>query len=390
MDVKTIIAVFLISSSLAFSQTIARVETIKISSMELKQEREILVYTPQGYDEALHTRFDVIYVFDCQNREFFDYAHSTLSFLEEFLWKKFIVVGITSPYNEDQDYDRNNDLLPVLKSKEALDRYPYSGNADNFLKYLKNEVSPYVDKNYRTMNKRIAVGHSLGASFILYSLFNEPDLFTDYIAISPNLAYDQNSLAKQFLSFDFNQLAEKKFLYLSSANEGQEYWQHWKPARKLVHQFLKDSVNGAKLALIIKEYPQEGHLNVFPKSYQNGIDEYLRYFAENYNSFLSKDTFKVTIRLTVPNKNDSVYMTGNQGTLSNWELADKVQFNKISDYQRELTLNLQSPLQFKLTRGSWDTEALVKGNDAMKELSLNMTEDMEVHYDIINWDDNIE
>ena len=83
-------------------------------------------------------------------------------------------------------------------------------------------------------------------------------------------------------------------------------------------------------------------------------------------------------------------MTGNQGLLSNWELADKVKFNKISDYQRELTLILQSPLQFKLTRGSWDTEALVKGNDAMKELSLNMTEDMEVHYEIINWDDNIE
>ncbi len=391
MNIKTLFITLLLTFPLvAFGQSIAQIATIKINSSELNQEREILVYTPQGYNESLYTSFDVIYVFDSQNREFFDYAHSTISFLEEFLWKKFIVVGITSPYIEDQNYGRHNDMLPVLRSKEAIKRYPYSGNADNFLKYVKNEVYPYIEKNYRTMNKRIAVGHSLSASFILYSLINEPDLFTDYVAISPNLAYDRNRLANKFIGFDFNQLQEKKFLYLSNANEGENYWTHWKPARESVYQFLKDSLITDKLEVRIKEYPNEGHLNVFPESYKNGINEYLSYFATNYKSFLSKNTFQVKITVTAPNKNDKVYITGNQEVLSNWELPDKIMLNKVSDYQREITLSLQSPVQFKLTRGSWDTEALVKGNAAMRELTLTTTNNTEVSYEILNWDDKIE
>ena len=97
------IAIILLFSLGALGQDIAEVKTIKISSSELNQERDILIYTPSGYNESEHTKFDVIYVFDSQNRGFFDYAHSTISFFEDFLWKDFIVVGINSPYIEEQD-----------------------------------------------------------------------------------------------------------------------------------------------------------------------------------------------------------------------------------------------------------------------------------------------
>jgi hypothetical protein len=35
--------------------------------------------------------------------------------------------------------------------------------------------------------------------------------------------------------------------------------------------------------------------------------------------------------------------------------------NKVSEYERELSLKLKSPAQFKFTRGSWDSEAEVIG-----------------------------
>jgi|TARA_B110000240_G_C13439752_1_gene427507 predicted alpha/beta superfamily hydrolase len=391
MNIKLhLIALSLICLTDMFGQDIANVQNIKINSLELNQEREILVYTPQGYDESSHTSFDVIYVFDSQNRAFFDYAHSTISFFEEFMWKRFIVVGITSPHIEEQEYSRNNDMLPKLTDKDAIKKYgSYSGNANNFLKYIKNEVFPLIEKRYRPMNKRIAVGHSLSASFVIYSLFEEPDLFTDYIAISPNLAFDNNRLANQFINFDFNRLEKKKFLYLSNADEG-KYWNSWKPAREKVYQFLKDSLNSDKLQVVKKEYPEEGHLSVFASSYRNGINEYLNYFATNYSSFLSEKTYQIKITVEVPNKKDKVYLTGNQEVLSNWKSPDKIKLNKKSDFQREIILTVQSPIQFKLTRGSWESEAVVLGNEAMRELTLNPSENMEVNYKIVNWDDKIE
>jgi hypothetical protein len=158
----------------------------------------------------------------------------------------------------------------------------------------------------------------------------------------------------------------------------------------MVYQFIRDSLESDKLQVIIKEYPEEGHLNVFPLSYRNGINKYLNYFATNYSSFLSEKTYQVKITVEVPNKNDKVYLTGNQEILSNWKSPDKIKLNKKSDFQREIILTVQSPVQFKLTRGTWESEAVVLGNEAMRALTLNPTENIDVSYKIVNWDDKIE
>ncbi|WP_417888185.1 alpha/beta hydrolase-fold protein [Zunongwangia sp.] len=59
------------------------------------------------------------------------------------------------------------------------------------------------------MDHNIAVGHSLGASFVLYSLCEKPNLFQNYIAISPNLAYDNEKIAKALIDFDYKKLKNK-------------------------------------------------------------------------------------------------------------------------------------------------------------------------------------
>jgi predicted alpha/beta superfamily hydrolase len=178
--------------SVTFGQNIARVENVKIQSKSLNQEREILIYTPVDYDRRVNEYFNVIYVFDSQNREFFDYTSSIISFLTN-KNKSFIVVGITSPYNEKLDYGRNNDLLPVLETKNSIDRIGKNyGNADNFFDFVSTEIIPYVDSHYRTLNNKIVVGHSFSATFVLNSFLDNPNLFNSYIAISPNMSLDND------------------------------------------------------------------------------------------------------------------------------------------------------------------------------------------------------
>jgi predicted alpha/beta superfamily hydrolase len=146
-----IILLTIIFFNQTFAQQIARVENVKIQSKFLNQEREILIYTPANYDWRTNEYFNVIYVFDSQNREFFDYTSSIISFLTDGN-QSFIVVGISSPYNEELDYSRNNDLLPVLETESSKDRFrKYSGNADNFLGYVSSEIIPYINSNYRTL-----------------------------------------------------------------------------------------------------------------------------------------------------------------------------------------------------------------------------------------------
>lgn len=47
-----------------------------MKSEYFKQQRQVLIYTPWGYNEYTATRYDVIYVFDSQERAKFDLVHS--------------------------------------------------------------------------------------------------------------------------------------------------------------------------------------------------------------------------------------------------------------------------------------------------------------------------
>jgi len=382
---KTTFAAILILFSIAiYGQQTARIEKIKIHSKELTQEREIFVYTPALYDECPFWYYDVIYVFDAQSRELFDYTHSIISFLNKD-YKKFIVVGISSPYNKKLDYARNNDMLPKFQSDESKKHYDkYSGNADNFLKYVKNEVVPLIETKYRALTHRTAIGHSLGASFILYSMFKEPKLFDNYIAISPNLAYDDERLVKEFYHFDFDNKKTTQYLYLSNADEGVTYWPEWKPAREKVYSFLKDSLHSDNVKVVIKDFPNETHWSTFPVSLSFALSQYFDNVYGQQKDKFSLEEYEVTIQMKVPNKNDEIYITGNQPNLGMWNPA-RIKMNKKSDFERELKVKLHFPAQFKFTKGNWDTEAVIKNNDVMENLTINPKNRRKFYFEVIKY-----
>jgi predicted alpha/beta superfamily hydrolase len=68
-------------------------------------------------------------------------------------------------------------------------RVPPLGGAPKFLRVLKEEVIPLIDRSYRTSGDRGLEGVSLGGLFVAYAMFEEPDLFTRYSLISPSLWY---------------------------------------------------------------------------------------------------------------------------------------------------------------------------------------------------------
>lgn len=369
--------------SLLIAQPYARVEQMELESKLLGQTRQILLYIPDNYLESTLVSYDVIYVFDAQSREMFDLTHALISFID--MEKQFIVVGITSPYFEETDYGRNNDMLPMPVNVDPEDFYGgYHGNADAFLGFVMGEVMAFVDDNYRTSRNRVGIGHSLSASFIINTIFSNPDLFDALIAISPNLAYDKDRVANQFLEFDYNIIDNQKFLYLSHADEGIGYWHEWQPAREKVYSFLENPDNTAgKLFAIIEEFPDYNHWSTFVPAVINGLKQYFVY-SDSLPVLLSEELYQVNISVTVPNKDDEVYITGNQPSLSNWQ-PDKLLMNRESDYTRVITLKLQNPAEIKFTRGSWETQAEVKYNYGFNNINIDPSESSNFEFEIIHW-----
>lgn len=340
------------------AQSIANVNRLNIYSKILDQERPILIYTPQSYEDEKYAAYDVIYVFDAQNREEFDLVHSSLSYLN--FSKKIIVVGVCSPYYEETNYVRNDDYLPKPINNPSY--YPTNNpNAENFWKYFTEEVVPYIDNNYRTTDAKFAVGHSLSASFVVDKTIHFPGFFKGTIAVSPNFAYDEFRLANDFTTLDFTKIKENTFLYTSQADEFKTMPKTWNEGYEKFKNFIEQKKELGKLTLLNKEFPEENHWGSYLPSLVYGLKNLKNFMDNNPNA--PKGEFQtITFQVSVPDKNDEVYIVGNQENLGNWNPA-KVKFKKITDYDRELKIKVQFPIEFKITRGSWQSEGATNEND---------------------------
>ncbi len=103
---------------------------------------------------------------------------------------------------------------------------------------------------------------------------------------------------------------------------------------------------------------------------------------------LSNEAYQVKIKVKVPNKDDIVYIAGNQRNLTNWNPIFRLR--KISDYEREITTELHLPAKFKFSRGNWKTEAIMKNNtkdDSGEWLPMRYSLDADdTTYEIMGWE----
>ena len=183
-------------------------QEIKINSKILNEERPLWVFLPENYKTSHNKKYPVLYMLDGA----YHFHHITGAV--QILAKReripqMIVMAI--PY---LDYDRRErDLLP-----SSVNGRPPVPAADKFLAFLKEELIPFTDKNYRTNSYRILFGHSSAGLFSVYALIERPDLFNTYISISPSLYWDDRMIFNKMESFSLDKSKLKRDLFLSVAD----------------------------------------------------------------------------------------------------------------------------------------------------------------------------
>ncbi|WKK67036.1 alpha/beta hydrolase-fold protein [Lutimonas zeaxanthinifaciens] len=342
---------------LSMTMSSQEVEKIKVFSKELSQTREISIYKPLGYEEYVNRYYDVFYVFDAQASALPKYVSAISEILQGDSHKGAIVVGISATYIKNPEYARNHDFLPEDFDVTGKGSY---GNQNQFFAYVKNEVIPYVEDNYRIRRHRTAIGHSLGGSFVIHTLLNNPTLFDNYVAVSPNLSYKEERLVKGLENFDFNQLKGTKFIYLSHSEENDEQkWKGWKSANDRAYKVLKAIPKNSNVQALVEQFPNEDHLSNFATSVNSAMRTYFKTVLPQQHDELGEESYSITIRAKVPDENDELYITGNQENIGNWN-PGLLKMKKVSAFERELKLSVKDITEFKFTRGSWDSDAWVK------------------------------
>jgi pimeloyl-ACP methyl ester carboxylesterase len=110
------------------------------------------------------------------------------------------------------------DLTPPSQVQQQIDVYPTLGGADQFLRFIVEELKPLVDARYRTNGYSIVVGHSLGGLFVLHALVTQPGSFNSYVAIDPSLWWNDQALVRQADAFIESDPELNTSLYLIVGN----------------------------------------------------------------------------------------------------------------------------------------------------------------------------
>jgi predicted alpha/beta superfamily hydrolase len=149
------------------------------------RDYNIQVYPPADYARDTKARYPVLYVLDGQ----WDFK-LMLSVQGGLVYDRFtppiIIVGITwSGENPNYDSLRAMDLTPA-----ATRQLPGSGAAPRFLAFVRDQLIPFVEANYRAdPSRRYLMGSSFGGLFTLYAMLSDPPLFAGYVAASPAVTY---------------------------------------------------------------------------------------------------------------------------------------------------------------------------------------------------------
>ena len=204
------------AAELPAGEPLAVATTYKVPSAVLGSERTIVVRLPAEYAAEPERRFPVVYLLDGgPEQDFVHIAGIAQSREMNYSFEPFILVGIES-------VNRRHELSPPVADPapyvETLGTAP--GGSATFRAFLRGELKPLIDANYRTTGKAAVIGESLAALFVVETLLTDPTLFDDYIAISPSLWWEAMKYGREAPQMLAAQPEGARRLYLTTASEG--------------------------------------------------------------------------------------------------------------------------------------------------------------------------
>lgn len=227
----------------------------------------ISISLPAGYN-ASHSSYPVLYVTDA-NSNFATAAQLTRRMTQNKELPPMIVVGIGYRTDSLAKILRLRDMTP---DRDPSVRRSHAGRSAFFLRFIKEELMPYVKKNYRTSPDVVYAGMAIGGVFGLYVLFHEPETFHSYLIASPSIWYDSTVLFKyeQEYARTHHDLPARLYLSAGGREETEAGFTHMETnVKKLAELLSNRHYPGLHLRTQVLE--EENHFSVFPAALNHGL-----------------------------------------------------------------------------------------------------------------------
>ncbi|MBK9761002.1 MAG: alpha/beta hydrolase [Flavobacteriales bacterium] len=238
-------------------------EVLQLNSTVLGQDRVLNVHLPEGYSPDSSTTYPVIYVLDGSANEDFPHIAGLAQFMNMYdLLPKSIVVGVAN-----KGPSRYHDFTSPSKVDSDMVWIPTNGGSAAFIDFLRQEVQPLVNQRYKVNGTRMVIGQSLGGLLCAEILFKRPELFDDYVIVSPSFWWDNGSLANGSEAWvrDHSTLQKKIFLAMAHDDDMMQ------PQMDKLVAALKTYAK-APLQWTYVPFPEESHATILHRAVYRGFE----------------------------------------------------------------------------------------------------------------------
>ena len=259
-------------------------DVVTIHSKVLNEDRKLSIFNPDTVGGNVTPTYPVMYLLEENDMAMVTGTIKYLSSYNEQM-PAMLVVGL------DGGGDRIRDLTPTHalydnhgKRVDGPDSWlASSGGGEAFLRFVREEVMPYVEQHYHAAPFRILAGHSVGGLTALHALNAHPDMFNAYLAVSPSLWWDRGSLIATTRSTLSLPPGRKEFLFLADSPEGRDFTRY-------VDGYLKVLKTKRPRGLTYSHafYPGETHGSIAAKAYYDG----LRFLYPDWEASDAQDSAK--------------------------------------------------------------------------------------------------
>jgi predicted alpha/beta superfamily hydrolase len=187
--------------------------SFRIESRMLHGSRRVNVYLAPHYGDPGRT-FPILFLLDGGIGEDFHHITGLVAISSAYgATEEMIVVGI-------EGVDRRHDLTSPSQDPEDHKLAPTAGGSFAYRRFLLDELKPWVAARYGRQGRTILMGESLAGLFVVETALREPAAFSDYVAISPSLWWDRQSLSREAALELHKPAYEGRRLWLALADEG--------------------------------------------------------------------------------------------------------------------------------------------------------------------------
>lgn len=186
-------------------------------SQTLNEYKNFWVQLPENYNSNNNLKYPVVYILDGFSLK------NNLDVVYNNYWGHYlphmILVGISNRNNRTRDLTTSQ-----VKMRRGASMDQDTGGAENFTKFIEDELMPLIDSKYPTTSYRTLIGHSYAGLFTINMLINHTHLFENYIAIDPSLDWNDQKLLKHAKLKLQTEKFKGKSLFVSLAAEQLHIW----------------------------------------------------------------------------------------------------------------------------------------------------------------------